>query len=108
MSSSGSSRTIIIMDDPHEARSGDRLRPGPGDPRQAGEARLDRGRMGVVNAGMAEKGAEARDEEVNDEETAPGGGLRLGGKVIQPDDMVESKKDAVKNYGTTRGKLLAD
>ena len=53
-------------------------------------------------------GAEDRDEEVNDEETAPSEELLLGGKMIKPDGMVESKKDAAKSHGTTRGKPLAD
>ena len=96
------------MGDPLEAKIADRRRPGPDDLRRRVEARLDLGRTGVVNAGVAETVAEDRDEEVKDEETAPGGGPRPGGKEIQPDDMVESKKDAVKKYGTTRGKLLVD
>ena len=52
--------------------------------------------------------AEDRDEEVTDEETAPGGGPRLGGKEIRPDDMVELKEDVERTHETIPGKLLVD
>ena len=96
------------MGDPLEAKIVDRLRPGPDDLRRRVEVGLDLGRTGVVNAGVAETVAEDRDEEVKDEETAPGGGPRPGGKEIQPDDMAELKEDVEKIHEMIPGKLPVD
>ena len=96
------------MGDLLEVRIADLPRPAPGDHRPPEEADLALEETGVENAGTAETVAEDRDEEVTDEETAPGGGLRLGGKEIRPDDMVELKEDVERTHETIPGKLLVD
>ena len=45
---------------------------------------------------------------MKDEETAPGGGPRPGGKEIQPDGMVELKEDVERIREMIPGKLLVD
>ena len=94
--------------DQDEVKTAGRLQTDPGDPRLAAEARLGQGRTIVVDVGKGETEVEDRDVEASDAETVPVGGLQAGGTVAQPDDTVESRKDAVKSYGMTRGKLLAD
>ena len=99
------------MDDRLEVRIADPPRPAPGDLRQLEEADPALEETGVETAGTAEPDemeAESRDEEVIDEEIAPGGGLRLGGKEIQPDDMAELKEDVEKTREMIPGKLLVD
>ena len=59
--------------------------------------------MSVAN----EMEAGARDEEVVDEETVPNGEPLNGVKLIEPDDMVDSRRGAMTSNGTTRGKLHA-
>ena len=59
--------------------------------------------MGVVNA-ENETGAGARDEEANDEGIAPNEEPLIGARMIEPDDMVDSKRGAMTSRGTLRGK----
>ena len=96
------------MGDPLEAMTGDRLRTDPGDPHRQVGVRTDRGRTTVADAETGETGVEDRDVEASDVEIAPGGGLRAGGTVAQPDDMVESKKDAERMHEPIHGKHPVD
>ena len=95
------------MDDPLEVMTDGRLRTDPGDLPLRRDRVHDPGRT-AASGGPTETEAEVPGEEVKEEETAPGGGLRAGGKEIQPDDMVESKKDAERTHEPIPGKRPVD
>ena len=95
------------MGDPLATVTDDRLRMDPGDlPRQRDRVRDPGGT--AASGGPTETEAEVPGEEVKEEETAPGGELRAGGKETQPDGMVELKEDVERTHEPIPGKCPVD
>ena len=88
------------------ARIGGHRRQVPGEPLRREEVRLGQGAKGIAIV-VNETEAGALDEGVIDEETVPNGEPLNGVKLIEPDDMVDSRRGAMTSNGTTRGKLHA-
>ena len=97
----------VTMGGRREAKIGGHRLQVPGDPLRQGEVQLGRGLRGAVSVAN-EMEAGARDEEVVDEETVPNGEPLNGVKLIEPDDMVDSRRGATTSRGTIRGRSHAD
>ena len=85
---------------------GGRRRQVPDDLLRQGEVQLGRGPMGAASV-ATEMEAGARGEEVIDEETVPNGEPFTGARMIEPDDMVDSRRGAMTSRGMIHGKLHA-
>ena len=96
------------MAGPDEVRIADLDRTDPGVPPPEAEVHHDQGGTAVVNAEKDETEVADRDVEASDAVTAAAGGRKADGTEDLLDGMAESKRDAVKSCGTTRGRPLVD